>query len=214
MVLFVLVNLAVIAALASWIVYRRIAPAKSQANFSPIKPAWSYWTWRILVPLAYAAAICGAERAWATRNGGLFVAIVIGLAPLLAVTVFACFTAETFSFDYSVFGKYRRTPLPNEIPLDEIHFSYAIIGKVRTGPQVTWQFHRHGIGVKVGGIGDVFLPLEEIDSIEIRGRFLGLMSELTHHCPEVRGPIGVPNGVATIMAHYYPAKVLVAAKRI
>ncbi|HEX7380321.1 MAG TPA: hypothetical protein VF278_24615, partial [Pirellulales bacterium] len=116
--------------------------------------------------------------------------------------------------DYSVFGKYRRTPLPTQKPLYEVWLSYAIIGKVRTGPLVTWQFYRHGIGVKVGGIGDVFLPLEEIDAIEIRARFLGLMSELTHHCPEVRGPIGVPNGVAKIMAHYYPAKVLVAAKRI
>ena len=103
-------------------------------------------------------------------------------------------------------------PFPSETPLRAIPFSHAIIGTVRTGPLVTWELYRLGIGIRISTIGDVYLPLDEIDTIEIAGGFMRLTSTLVHHCPEVRNPIGVPNQVARTMLAYYPQKQMIEAR--
>ena len=205
----------VIALLVTLVIYlRRVQRKPPSPDLSPIKPPWVYWSWRVFVPLAYAIFAAGLIYALVEQSARMLVFVNLVLWPFILVTVFAMFTLQTFSFDYSVFGKYRRTPFPSETPLHEITLSYAIIGKVRTGPLVIWLLYRHGIGIKIVTIGDVFLPLDEVDTLEIRGRFLGLTSELIHHCPEVASPIGVPNKVAKIMAAYYPEKVLVPTESV
>lgn len=208
-VLVVITTLLVIALLIWAIVYLRIEARRLRADASPIKPAWSYLSWRVGVPVAYAIFAAGFAYAFVERSVTAFFVVNFMLWPFLLVTVVAVATAETFGFDYSVFGRYRRTSFPDEIPLHQMPFSYAIIGKVGSGPTVTWLLYRGGVGIRVAVIGDVFLPLEEIEAIDIRGRAWGMMSEMTHHCPEVRSPIGVPNKVAAIMGRYYPEKVLV-----
>lgn len=80
---------------------------------------------------------------------------------------------------------------------------------------MTWLLYREGLGIKISIMGDVFLPWETIDALELQS---GLMSTLYHHCPEVLGPIRVPNAIARIIAETwgsrYPRKVIVAAELV
>ena len=48
------------------------------------------------------------------------------------------------------------------------------------------------------------LPRDEIDAIEIGAGFMGYMSIVRHHSPELKDPIQPPNRVAKIMGSYYP----------
>lgn len=200
------INTMLLAALAF---YQRFARRRPHADASTTKPTWVYWSWRVSVPIAYSAFAFVMVRAIVELDMSLLLLAGVGLSPFLAATIYAAFTVQAFSLDYSVFGKYRRTPFPNEVPLRIIPFSYAIIGKLRTGPLVTWEIYRDGIGIKIASIGDVFLPLIEMDGIGLRAGFLGPRSEIFHHCPEVGYPILVPTNVARIIAACYPNKVIV-----
>jgi hypothetical protein len=197
---------------AGWAIYQRLAPRKATPlTQSAQKPFWAYWSWRIYASAVYLTIAYLIAEAAIRRDERSFLLVGIA-APFFLVVVVAQFTSLMFTFDYSVFGKYRRMPFPNETPLRAIPFSYAIIGRVRTGPLVTWELYRLGLGIRISTIGDVYLPLDEIDAIEIAGGFMRLTSALVHHCPEVRSPIGVPNRVAGIMVAYYPSKAPVQAE--
>lgn len=196
------------ACLAAWAVYQRRARRKPPAERSLIKPAWLYWSWRAFASVIYVGIALCLWQAFNTGQPEYFLLMLVA-SPLFLATVVGFTTAGVFGFDYSVFGKHRRRPLPNEAPLFEVRASSARIAKARfSQPLVTWALFSQGIGIKLWSVGDVFVPRDEIESLEIRGGFLGMMSELTHHCPEVRGPVGVPNRVAEMMAQCYPEKVL------
>jgi hypothetical protein len=138
------------------------------------------------------------------------VVVLIGF-PLFAAVVVAITSRYAFPFEYSMFGKRRRTPLPDEPPLRSIQASWGIIGGIRASfPLVTWLIYRRGLGIKLSPLGDVFLPWESVDALELRR---GLLSDLHHHCPEVRGTIRVPTATARIIAQTLPpTKVIVAAE--
>ncbi len=121
------------------------------------------------------------------------------------------FTLLVFPFQYSALGKLVRTPLPAVRPLETIKWSHFFIRHANIGP-LAWMLFKEGIGIKIEILGDVFLPLEEIDTIELGAGFMDYMSVVCHHCPELRGPLQVPNHVAQIMAAYYPDKLLVPAE--
>ncbi|HUY92687.1 MAG TPA: hypothetical protein VMV10_28360 [Pirellulales bacterium] len=194
------------ACLAAWAIYQRRTQHKQATELSPVKPAWMYWSWRVFVTIVYPLFALCLWQAFVTQQQAYLILMLMA-SPLFLATVVGFSTVQIFNFDYSVFGKYRRTPLPSEAPLFEIYGSSGRIAKWRFSlPLVTWILFSQGIGIKLWPVGDVFVPRDEIDSLELRGGFLGLTSELTHHCPEVRGPIGVPNGVAEMMARCYPEK--------
>ena len=130
-------SIIVTAMLVAWAVYQRRAQSKISASFSSVKPPWAYWSWRIFVPVVYATFAYGMEQAIARPDEYLLLLVLICLGPLLLVSISGWFTWQSFNFDYSVFGKYRRTVFPNEAPLKVIRNSSAIIGRHRTGPLVT-----------------------------------------------------------------------------
>lgn len=128
--------------------------------------------------------------------------------PFFGVALFAVFTAFTFPFAYSAFGKRRRTPLPDEPPLRTIESSWAIIGELGSGP-MAWLFYPHGVGLRIAFTGNVFLPWQEVEALVLQR---GNRSMLYHCCPEVRGPIRLPHQVALLMADVlrsqYPNRVV------
>lgn len=178
----------------------------------PLKPPWFYWFWRIYVPTVY-VAMAATFVAFFMRPGDLFPwSFFVFL--LFAAAVMAILNRCAFGFDYSVFGKRVRTPLPDEPALQTFANSYGIVGGVRaTMPLVTWLIYRQGLGIKVALMGDVFLPWETIDALELQP---GLFSTLNHHCREVNGPIRTPSSVARTLAEALesrsPGKVIVEAE--
>ena len=178
----------------------------------PPKPPWLYWFWRIYVPtvfIGFAATFVASFM----RPGNLF-AWFYFVFLLFGAGVMAILNRCAFGFDYSVFGKLRRTPLPDEPALRTFANSYGIVGGVRaTMPLVTWLVYCEGLGVKVALMGDVFLPWETIDSLELQP---GLFSTLNHHCREVNGLIRTPSSVARTLAEALesqsPGKVIVEAE--
>lgn len=151
-----------------------------------------------------------AQRALANQDPRLWARLAI-LAPLLLLpAAVAAFTLRVFRFDYSVFGKLRRRPLPLDAPAETVRFSYLLTGRARVGP-AKWLFYPDGVGIKIDLIGDVFLPRDEIETIEIGAGFMGYMSIVWHHSPELKAPIQPPNRVANIMGSHYPEKLLAPA---
>jgi hypothetical protein len=186
-----------------------------------MKSPWRYWFWRIYAPvvsLAMAWVVIG----WLTTFNVAYLPAVLCLFPLWIAVIMAWGSSCVFPFDYSIFGKYRRTPLPDEDTLKTVGESfleslgsYAGAGRANMGP-VIWLLYRHGIGIK-SVFGSVFVPLDEIDALDLEQGFDSLVyrhitANLYHHCPEIRDPIIVPKGIAKIMAAHYPSKVLVRAE--
>ena len=206
---------ALIALLATLVAMRHLARRKPSTKPPLIKPPWVYWFWRIYVPVVYIGFLLTAATAILKQDERIFAWFALGF-PLFAAAVMAILDRYAFPFAYSQFGKRRRTPLPDEPALRTIKYSYGIIGGVRaTVPLVTWLLYRDGLGIKISIMGDVFLPWETIDALELQS---GLMSTLYHHCPEVLGPIRMPNAMARIIAETwgsrYPRKVIVAAELV
>jgi hypothetical protein len=178
----------------------------------PLKPPWHYWFWRIYVPTVY-VGFAASLVAFFMRPGDLF-AWSYFVFMLFGAAVMGIINRCAFGFDYSVFGKRVRTPLPDEPALRTFANSYGIVGGVRaTVPMVTWLVYREGLGIKVVLMGDVFLPWDTIDVLELQP---GLFSTLYHHCREVNGLIRTPKSVARALAEALesrsPGKVIVEAE--
>ena len=185
----------IVALLVVWAFVRHPAWLKPAVPRPLIKRPIVYWSWRIYTTVVLLGFWATWLAAVATLTDEAFARMVYW-APFLAVAMFAVFTAYTFPFAYSLFGKYRRTPLPDEPPLRTIENSGAVIARHGTGP-MTWAFYQHGIGMKIAFAGEVFLPWEEVEALLMQR---GSRSILYHRCPEVRGPIRLPQRVATAMA--------------
>lgn len=194
-----------------WVAVRRLANRKPSAV--AVKPPWVYWFWRIYVPVGYVGFLGLMATALVRGNERLFVLVGCGGFPLFAAVVLAILSACAFTFEYSMFGKRRLTPLPDEPALRTFGNSYGIIGGVRaTIPFVTWLVYRGGLGIKLPPLGDVFVPWELVEALELRK---GMTSMLYHYSFEIRGPIRMPNYVARFVAPMLaPKKVIVAADLI
>ena len=184
-------------------------------QYGILKPPWLYWFWRIYVPVAYVGVFAmfavALVRVSTKQDGRLFALLFPVGFPLFLAAVTAILSRYAFPFEYSMFGKRRRTPLPDEPALRTIGGSWGIIGGVRASmPFVTWLLYRGGLGIKISTLGDVFLPWECIDVLELEK---GWLSTLYHHWPEVRGPIRLPTFVGRIVSQILPPdKVIVAAQ--
>lgn len=168
-----------------------------------LKPPYVYWFWRVYCPVVWLALVGLAFVAVIQQNERLF-AGMIAYMPFFAVVVLAVLNFHAYPFEYSAFGKYRRTPLPLEQELAEIPFSWGYIGKLSTGPGLKWTLFANGIGMQAYFLGAAFVPLDEIDAIVFDGFWT---ATIWHHCPEVRSPIKAPKKVARLMAECYPEKI-------
>lgn len=198
----------IVALLVVWAFIRHPEWLKKAPPRPPIKRPIVYWSWRIYTAIVFLGFLARWLATLATLTDEAFVRMFYW-TPFFAVAIFAVFNAFAFPCTYSVFGKRRRTPLPDEVASRTIENSWAIIGQLSTGPFVTWLFYRQGVGMKIVFTGDVFLPWQDIEGLVIQR---GSRSILYHHCPEVRNPIRLPQKVARIMAEmlreFNPNKVL------
>ena len=187
-----------------------------------VKHPFRYWFWRIYAPVVWLVVMSMILKTLSTLDLA-YLRMCVLATPFYVPAVFAIGNPWIFPFDYSVFGRYRRTPLPDETPLRIIGNSAdsfrlrAIAGRSNMGP-VIWLLYRDGIGIKMLH-GRAFIPREEIEALDLEHGLdvafcRNSMSTLYHCCPEIREPIYVSKWAAKIMAGYYPEKVLVEAEAV
>lgn len=114
------------------------------------------------------------------------------LYPLAIPAMFMLSNWAVFSWDYSVFGKFERTPLPEDSPLLEQKFSWGHLGRFsgEIVPFVTWRVYRTGLGISILGAGTVFIPSADLVSLEESGRFFPGY-KLKHSSQEIPSPITI-----------------------
>ena len=179
-----------------------------------VKNPLRYWFWRIYTAAVWAAFAVTVSLFLCTLDL-TYLRCMLLLMPFYIVAVFAWCNMMVFPFHYSVAGKYKRAPLPQDEPLYAVTDIWSYAGRSNLWI-VTWLLYRQGIGVKMVS-GRAFIRLEQIDTIDLeRGPAVGFvptaMSTILHHCPEMREPIYVSRRTAQIMSRYYPAKTLVEGR--
>ena len=132
------------------------------------------------------------------RDDSPFWIPLVALPPLVILNMMLL-SLGVFPIAYSVFGKRRRTPAPDEPPLQAIRWSWIKVGRMHASrPAMTWRVHRGGLAIEILrfaailGFGGVFLPRSSIVKVG-RSMFGNLI--LTHNCPEIRSPVKVPADV-------------------
>jgi hypothetical protein len=117
------------------------------------------------------------------------VAFVLAVISLLMLN-----TLVVFRFDYSWFGRYKRTPWPPEEPILVEKTASGSVGVLDAGwsrPGVyVWALYPSGLGIRVPSTGKGFIPLDAIE--EVRRPSWGFRTTLIHNSPEVRSRISIP----------------------
>ena len=161
------------------------------------KPVRRYWFWRlyVLVVLPLIALTLGWFIYEVSRNNFRLFPVCVALAPFLLPIVPLVLSVRAFPFDYGPFGKYRRSPLPDETPVTVFRGCILYLGAgMRT--QGTVIVCPSGLAIKLYLAGKVFLPLKDIERLE-QTRWSGTV--VHHHCPEVRTPITLPVHVGRVV---------------
>jgi hypothetical protein len=118
------------------------------------------------------------------------------LFPCFGIDVFMILSLFVFPFDYSIFGRFERTPFPDEEPVLKKTKSWGQIGLFRaTIPFFNWYVYPSGLGISILGIGKVVIPAESITEFNRKGGlgFWGTPYEVLHKCQELHDPIYLPN---------------------
>ncbi len=112
------------------------------------------------------------------------------LVPVVIPALFMVFSVLAFPFRYSVFGAYRRTSHPQEIPVLVKRDLWGRIAWLHaTIPFFSWFVYPSGLGVRLLGVGSAFIPVEHIKRVWRAG----LLGWTVHHdWPEIRSPLVVP----------------------
>lgn len=114
---------------------------------------------------------------------------------LAAISLLMLDTLVVFRFDYSWFGRYKRTPWPPEEPILVEKTASGSVGVLDPGwtrPGVyVWALYPSGLGIRVPYCGKGFIPLDAIQ--EVRRPSWGFRATLIHNSPEVRNPISIPS---------------------
>ncbi len=131
----------------------------------------------------------------------------ISLAPFLIPALFMIFNLAAFKFKFSVFGPYKRSPVPNEKPRFErtSGFPGSAIGWLyANGFSIKWFIYDSGLGISFLG-AKAFIPKEKIKTLRkpttLRERlFASFLPQyfyvVEHTSEEVRNPIILPKEVA------------------
>lgn len=156
-----------------------------------------YWFCRVYAATVWLGFICtmlpGVYLAARHGDGWLF-GWTFAWTPFYAVAVILLMSPFAFYWPYSVFGRLRRTPLPNEPEVAVFYASYGRFARLNcTVPMVTWIVYHSGLGIKIALFGNAYIPARDIVSLA-EGRWTGWVLE--HQNPEIRGPILLPAKVA------------------
>lgn len=162
-----------------------------------IKPPLHYWFCRLYVLVLWplmAATFLYAFHEAATGHGPRVLFYVFAWVPALFPMVCWMLSVGAFGFDFSAFGKYCRSPVPNEPPVAVFKQSGVILGNRMRAPG-TLTVYQSGLAMRLYFVGTVFLPIADIEALEP----IRWWTIIHHHCPEVRTPITLPNNVADVV---------------
>ncbi|MDD2891224.1 MAG: hypothetical protein PHE49_11405 [bacterium] len=95
---------------------------------------------------------------------------------------------SAFPLNFSIFGRYERTPLPEEKPLYRWASSNCRIGRWFNGT-VSILIYNSGLGISMFGVGKAFIPFENITELKKGFLWKGV---LIHSYQEIRSPICLP----------------------
>jgi len=118
-----------------------------------------------------------------------FLSTFLILLPFVIPAIIMAGSFLAFPFDYSIFGKFERSHLPNE-PVLESAYGGKVGNWSASWPFITWKLYASGLGVSVSGSGEAFIPIAAITGMKksfIKGRVI------LHNSPEVRSPLVVTN---------------------
>lgn len=161
------------------------------------KPPPHYWFCRIYAAVVWLGFTCTMLPAmyFGMKNGDgrLFGWCATVWMPFYSVATILILNRSVFPWRYSVFGRYRRTPLPNEPAIAVFYASYGRFARLNcTVPMVTWIIYRSGLGIKIALFGNAYIPARDIMSLW-PDRWACVME---HGNAEIRGPILLPRKVA------------------
>lgn len=108
------------------------------------------------------------------------------MIPITLPALFLLSNLRAFPFQFSVFGPYERTPLPNEEPILKQSWLGGRVGWAYGG--IAWKVYTSGIGVSILGAGKAFIPVEHI--VGLHPGFWGYI--LQHNSLELRNPVIIP----------------------
>lgn len=111
---------------------------------------------------------------------------VLVMAPLELIAMLMVFSLAISPFKYSIFGPYKRTPFPNEVPLFEKSTGGRISLVQVSGPLIKYVVYPSGLGISILGTGKTFIPTEAITVL--KPHFLNRY-KLEHNSPELRNPV-------------------------
>ena len=158
-----------------------------------MKPPFHYWFCRIFVIVVWplmAVTIIYALYDGAKRDDPRVLLMAFAWIPAILLMVRWGLSLSAFGFDFSAFGRYIRSPTPNEAPVATFRQSGAIIGSGMRAPG-TLIVYPSGLAMKLYLIGTVFLPFADIEAFEEMRWWV----VVHHRCPEVRTPITLPKDV-------------------
>lgn len=116
------------------------------------------------------------------------------MLPAFMLGVYCTLNLLVFPFNYSMLGKYERSPFPKEEPVRKHRgaffslWSWVNISLIfhTSWPLYTWSIYATGVGIEFTLVGKAFIPVENI--VQIKRVFPGIY-RLRHSSPEVRNPI-------------------------
>jgi hypothetical protein len=122
--------------------------------------------------------------------------IIIPIFFLLVVSlVIMVSSLSVFQPDYSMFGRRKRTPLPDETPIYKRCARWGKTGGfLMSIPYVVWTLYPSGLGIKMPIIGEVFIPVENIVELK-KEAYLPFWPpyQLIHNSIELTNPIILPD---------------------
>lgn len=162
------------------------------------KPPFHYWFCRVYATVVWlgfvATMLPAAYFGMRDGDGRLFDWCAVAWLPFYSLATLLILNRFVFPWRYSVFGRYRRTPLPNEPALTVFYASYGRFARLNcTVPMVTWIVYRSGLGIKIALFGNAYIPARDIVSLSFN-RLTGCL--MVHDTAEIRSPILLPTKVA------------------
>ena len=111
---------------------------------------------------------------------------ILVMTPLELIAMSMLFSLAISPFKYSIFGPYKRTPFPNEMPLLEKSTGGRISLVQVSGPLIKYVVYPSGLGISILGTGKTFIPTRNITVL--KPHFLNSY-KLEHNSPELRNPV-------------------------
>ena len=124
--------------------------------------------------------------------------------PFLFSAIFILIIFVGFKFDYSIFGKHLRTPLPNEDkimeenPLSISIVSFGVINTICLFPEL--YVYNSGLGISFFASGNAFISINDLEKINLNK----LYGFIYHRSEEIHSPIMVPKSIAEKLKELLP----------